>query len=254
MPVITLYAVFEKLTGLVPNPVKTLPAGTYLIAVYIDNSLLQGPYSLVALPAKEGDDAAAVTHTDSALLAAKERLTLLEQEFLRNKAAYEATLAKMKDEDDLIDALLQSREDVYRNYLVSCGSAYSHETEHASTQPVEFDEFNPREDKPAPMDAQKILKAATAQASMATGWLASRFASGLASMQKAAPTHETASVASSLEGHYADTVKDEPEEEYEQASTTTVPPKTSATVSDIDAMFDEVTAGKTDEHVRDMEV
>lgn len=107
--------VFNKLDVLGANPAKLIPAGPYLIVVYIDNALLPGPFSLVALPAKqESEEHASLLHTENAIVEAKERLSLLEAEYVRNKAAYEATLAKIKDEDDVIDALLQSREDVYR--------------------------------------------------------------------------------------------------------------------------------------------
>ena len=107
-------AVFSRLAGLVPAPVHTLPAGPYLVVVYVDNALLHGPFSIVALPAKSGEESAAVLHTERSIVAAQGRLVALQEEHGRTKAAYEATLVRMRDEEDLADALLLTREDVYR--------------------------------------------------------------------------------------------------------------------------------------------
>jgi uncharacterized small protein (DUF1192 family) len=217
-------AVLTKLNGLVPNTARALAAGPYLIAVYIDNALLNGPYSLVALPAKPGDEVAAVLHADASITEAKQRLSLLQLEFARTKAAYDATLVKMKDEDDLTDALLQSREDAYRGFLLSCGSVYNSldETGSTTSSAVEFDEFDkdkkPNSSAGAPIDASKLFRAATTSASLASGWLSARFASGLSAMHRGTSVHENASVTSSTEGHYAETVKGEPEEEEYPAS------------------------------------
>ena len=110
--------------------------------------------------------------------------------------------------------------------MVSCGSAYE-----ADSGAVEFDEFstkaNPSTNAPpsssSSLDAGKILKAASAQASLASSWLSSRLSSGFNSLSRstgAAP--DVASVTSSTEGHASGTVKDEYEEEEE--STTTAQP------------------------------
>ena len=232
--------VFSKLNGLVPNTARTLPAGPYLIAVYIDNALLSGPFSIVALPAKTCEESSALLHAEKSLQEAKERLSLLELEYARTKAAYDATLAKMRDEDDLTEALLQAREDAYRNFLTSCGSAYVTDDAHPSA--VDFDEFDRKEKPPATqIDASRLFKTATAQASIASGWLASRFATGLTAIQKNLYA-ENASVTSSTEGHYADTVKGEPEDdEYPAAPASTSQAAEEAKRTDaIDDMFDAV--------------
>jgi hypothetical protein len=110
-------SIFTKLDGIVPNKMKLVAAGTYLIAVYIDNAIMQGPFSLVALPSKTGEENAAVLHTEQSIMDAKTRLITLELEYNATKAAYETALAKMRDEEDITEALMQSREDAYR-YII----------------------------------------------------------------------------------------------------------------------------------------
>ena len=235
-------AVFSKLNGLVPNTSRTLPPGPYLIAVYIDNALLSGPFSIVALPAKTCEESSALVHAEKSLQEAKERLSLLELEYARTKAAYDATLAKMRDEDDLTEALLQAREDAYKSYLMACGSAYVTDESHPTA--VEFDEFDRREKPPTTqIDVSRIFKTATTQASLASGWLASRFATGLTAIQRNLYA-ENASVTSSTEGHYADTVKGEPEDdEYPAAPASTSQAAEDAKRPDaIDDMFESVMA------------
>jgi hypothetical protein len=251
--------VFTKLSGLIPNPTKTIPAGQYLIAIYIDNAILNGPFSLVALPSKSCDELAAVLHNEKTIIETKERLSLLEEEYQRTKLAYEATLAKMKDEDDMAEALLLAREDAYKGYLISCGSAYAHDdSDHTGSHAVEFDEFGDKttSEKPAAaIDPQKLFKAATTHASLATGWLATRFTTGLSHLQKtatgtAAAPHQqdNVSVSSSIEGNYADTVKSDPDDDNTQAPAE-VAPIESAPVhrvqksNDIDALFDDIVNG-----------
>lgn len=104
---------FNRLDTL-SNSKKKIAAGQYLLCVYGDNFIGKTNFNIVAVPSKnDATEVHTIEEADESLMEVKRQLTQLKNDYITTKAAYDAVLAKMKENEEKLNVALTKREKAY---------------------------------------------------------------------------------------------------------------------------------------------
>lgn len=185
----------------------SISAGQYLLCVYGDNFIGRTNYSILAVPTSNScEEAQELQSLDKAVLDKKTDLSKFQEEYLEARERFERASRRLKEEESLVEDLVDRREYAYSSFLVASAEAFlpsadpqpdSIRKEHSSSRSTDLAGAYSSSFKGI-MPSEETISSMTSTASAAGGWMSSRLSQGFSRLLSAGgaasqPHHNEAS-------------------------------------------------------------